>query len=52
MDGRILRKFESRGDKIARVKSIRIAKSINLLKFCTVLGSVVIEGAFPCTVNV
>ena len=32
-----LRKFESRCIKIARVNSIRITKSINLLLFCTVL---------------
>ena len=32
MDGRIfLRKFESRGDKITRVNSIHITKSIILL---------------------
>ena len=31
-----LRKYQSGGDKIARVNSIRITKSINLLKFCTV----------------
>ena len=36
-----LRKSESRGDKIARVNSIRITKFINLLYFCTLLGSVV-----------
>ena len=38
-----LRKFENYGIKIARVNSILITKSINLLKFCTALGSVVIE---------
>ena len=32
-----LRKFENRGIKIARVNSIRITKSIDLLTFCTVL---------------
>ena len=42
--GRILRKSESRGDKIARVISIRITKSINFLLFCTVLGSGDIDG--------
>ena len=36
-------KFESRGIKIAGVNSIRITKSINLLKFCTVSEAVVIE---------
>ena len=41
MDGRISRKYESRGDKIARVNSILITKSINFLKFYTVLRSVV-----------
>ena len=46
-----LRKFENRDIKIARVNSIHIHKSINLLKFCTVLGSVVIEGDFPYIVN-
>ena len=30
--------FENRSIKIARVNSIRITKSINLLKFCMVLG--------------
>ena len=39
---------DSRGDKIARVYSIRIIKSIDLL-FCMVLDSDVIEGDFPCT---
>ena len=48
---KILRKYESRGDKIGRVNLIRIAKYINLLYFSTVLGSVVIEGDFPCTVH-
>ena len=33
-----LRKFENRSIKIARVNSIRIPKSINLLEFYTVLG--------------
>ena len=33
-----LGKFENRCIKIARVNSIRIKKSINLLKFCMVLG--------------
>ena len=33
-----LGKFENRGIKIVRVNSIRIAKSINLLKFHMVLG--------------
>ena len=33
-----LEKFENRGSKIARVNSIRITKSINLLKFSMVLG--------------
>ena len=31
-------KYENRGIKIAPVNSIRIAKSINLLQFCMVLG--------------
>ena len=31
-----LRKFDNRGIKIARVNSIRVAKSINLLLFCMV----------------
>ena len=39
-------KIDNRGIKIARVNSIRITKSINLLQFCTVLGSFVIEGDF------
>ena len=34
-----LRKFENHDIKICRVNKIRISKSINLLKFCTVLGS-------------
>ena len=33
-----LRKFEDRGIKIARVNSILISKSINLLYFCSVGG--------------
>ena len=33
-----LRKFENLGIGIARVNSICITKSINLLEFCTVLG--------------
>ena len=33
-----LRKFKNRCIKIARVNSIRITKSINLFKFCVVLG--------------
>ena len=33
-----LGKFENHGIKIARVNSIRITKSLNLLKFCLVLG--------------
>ena len=33
-----LGKFENRFIKIARVNSIRITKSINLLKFCMELG--------------
>ena len=45
------RKSEGHGDKIARVNSIRITKSINLLKFCTELWSVVVEGDFPCTAS-
>ena len=36
-----LRKSESRVDNIVRIDSIPITKSINLLSFCTVLGSVV-----------
>ena len=39
MNGRILRKFENRGTKIAHVE------------FSTVLGSVVIQGDFPCSVH-
>ena len=31
-------KFENRGIKIASVNSIRNTKSINLLKFCMMLG--------------
>ena len=38
MNGKFLRKYESRGNKIARVNSIRITKSINLLQFCTGVG--------------
>ena len=38
-----LRKLEYRGIKIARVNSILMTKSTNLLYFCTVLGYVVIE---------
>ena len=41
-----LRKFEIRGCEIARVNSILITKFINLLLFCSVLGSVVVEGDF------
>ena len=33
------RKSESYGNKIARIYSIRITKSINFLSFCAVLGS-------------
>ena len=44
-------KSESSGDEIARVNSTRITKFINLLLFCTVLGSDVIEGHLPCTVH-
>ena len=33
-----LRKYENPGIKIAPVNSIRITKSINSLKLCTVLG--------------
>ena len=50
----ILRKFENRDIKIARVNSIHISKSINysyLLSFYTVLGSVMIGGDFPCSVK-
>ena len=47
----VLRKSDSRGDKIDRVNSIRITKSINLLLFCTLLGSVVIKGDFSCSVH-
>ena len=46
-----LRKFEKRSIKIARVNSILITKSINLLKFRTVLGSAAIEDDFPCIVH-
>ena len=42
---------ENSAIKIARVSLILISKSINLLYFCTVLGSVVIEGDFPCIVH-
>ena len=35
-----LRKSVSRGDKIVRVNSIRITKSVNLLSFCRMFGSV------------
>ena len=38
-----LGKFENRCIKIARVNSIRITKYINLLKFCMVLGFVVVS---------
>ena len=31
-------KFQNSGDRIVRVNSIRIIKSINLLSFCTVMG--------------
>ena len=48
---KFLSKSESRGYKIAGVKSIRITKSINLLQFCMVLGSIVVEGDFPCKVD-
>ena len=41
-----LRKIEHHGIKIALFNSVRITKSINLFSFCTVLGSVVIEGDF------
>ena len=40
MDGRISRKSASRSDKIVRVNSIRMTKSISLIKFRTVFGSV------------
>ena len=46
-----LNKFENPGIKIARVNSILMTKPINLLSFCTVLGSVVTEGDFPCIVH-
>ena len=46
-----LRQSEDRGDKIDGVNSIRITKSVDFLSFCTVLGSVVIEGDVPCTVQ-
>ena len=36
----------SRDIKIARVNSIGISKSINLLYFCALLGSVVIDVVF------
>ena len=50
---KFLRKSESLGDKVARVNSIRITKSINFFKFWTVLRSVVRERErnFPCTVH-
>ena len=41
MNGQISQKI---GDKIDRVNSIRITKSINLLSFCAVLGSVGVHG--------
>ena len=47
---KFLRKSASRGGRIALVNSIR-TKYINLLQFCVVLGSVVIEEDFPCTVH-
>ena len=50
MDGQISQIIIESGDKIALVNSIRITKPINLLSFCTVLGSVVTEGDFHCTV--
>ena len=41
------KKSESRSDKIAaRVNSIHITKSVNLLKFYTGLWAVVTEGGF------
>ena len=49
-----LRKVVNRGCKIARVNPILISKSIYysyLLQFCTVLGSVVIEGDCQCSVH-
>ena len=44
-----LLKAEIRGDKIVRVNSILITKSINLLNFCTVLGCVVMLTFFKIT---
>ena len=46
-----LRKSENCGIKIARVNSIHITKYTNFIKFCTALGSVVIEVDFPCIVH-
>ena len=43
MDGRISQKICESWHKISRVNSIRITKSINLIKNFTVLGSVVKE---------
>ena len=40
-----LRKFESYSIKITRVNSIIITKSINLLTFCAMFGSIVIYRA-------
>ena len=48
------KKITNRGIKIARVNSIlmtNLSICSYLLKFCTVLGSVVIEGDSPCIVN-
>ena len=41
-----LRKFENRRIKIVRVNSIRITKSINLLKFCMVYVGVCCDADF------
>ena len=51
---KFLRKFENGCIKINRVDSILITKSINSQFFTLILydvGSVVIEGNFPCSVH-
>ena len=51
MYGQISHKSTSRGEEIARVNSIGVTKSINLLEFCKVLVSVMIKGDIPCNVK-
>ena len=46
-----LGKFANRGIEIARVNSILITISINLLYFFRVLGFDAIEGDFPCIIH-